>query len=126
MIVSRFWLALAGVNGALGVAFGAVGAHGGNPLAGFVQTASQFQLFHALALLALAFILPRAEGRGRQAFAAAAFLFLLGILLFSGSLYLRALAGMETATILAPYGGTGLILGWAAMILAALLSRRVS
>lgn len=124
MIPSRFWLAMAGLNGALGVAFGALGAHGGNKLAGFIQTASQFQLFHALALLALAFVIPRAEGRARVAFTAAAVLFLLGIGLFSGSLYVRALGGVETATIVAPYGGTSLILGWLALILSGLLSRR--
>lgn len=125
MNVSRFWLSMAGLNGALGVGFGAIGAHGGNPLAGFVSTGSQFQLIHALALLALAFVLPASSGPRRLAFTAAAVLFLFGIFLFSGSLYLRALAGMETATIVAPYGGTGLILGWLAMILASVLSARV-
>jgi uncharacterized membrane protein YgdD (TMEM256/DUF423 family) len=116
------WLMLAGVNGALGVGFGALGAHGRYAMTGFIATASQFQLFHALALLGLAFALPQTAGRARAALALAAILFLAGTVLFSGSLYVRALTGLEGASLVAPFGGTGLILGWVAVILAGAFS----
>jgi uncharacterized membrane protein YgdD (TMEM256/DUF423 family) len=124
MQVARFWLVAAALNGALGVGFGALGAHGGNPMAGFIATASQFQLFHALALLALAFVLPKAEGRVRMLLLAAAVLFLVGILLFSGALYLRSLTGLLAARAFAPFGGSALILGWLALMLSAIFIRR--
>lgn len=121
---SPVWLGLAAANGALGVGFGALGAHGGNPLAGFIATGSQFQLLHAVVLLVLAFALPGTAGRARLFLRAACLLFLAGILLFSGALYLRALSGAPGASALAPFGGAGLILGWLALMLGALLSRR--
>ena len=124
MQVSRRWLGLAAANGALGVGFGALGAHGGNPLAGFIATGSQFQLLHAVALLVLAFALPGAAGRARLFLQVACVLFLVGILLFSGALYMRALTGVLGASALAPFGGVGLILGWLALMLGAIFSRR--
>ena len=96
----------------LGVALGAFGAHGlGDMLdsaeRGWWQTAVQYQMWHALALVAL--------GLARLRVRAAGWLFAAGILLFSGSLYLMALTGMRALGMVTPAGGLLLIAGWASL-----------
>jgi uncharacterized membrane protein YgdD (TMEM256/DUF423 family) len=117
---SRAALAAAAIFGGLGVALGAFGAHGlkamlGPTELGWWQTAVQYQIWHALALLALALSPIRARAAG--------WLFAAGILLFSGSLYLMALTGIRALGMVTPVGGLLLILGWAALGLAALKGR---
>jgi uncharacterized membrane protein YgdD (TMEM256/DUF423 family) len=106
----RPWIILAGLNGAMGVAMAAVGAHAfaGDPTAQeWVAKAAQFQLIHALALLA-------AE---RMPLAATAFFF--GILCFSGSLYLKALGLAQWLPgPVTPVGGILLMAGWGLLALA--------
>ncbi|WP_207478266.1 DUF423 domain-containing protein [Arenibaculum pallidiluteum] len=102
------WVAVAALNAAMAVAFGAYASHG---LAGqasdWARTASQYQMWHALALL------PIASGwiAGRAA-AAARWAFLAGIALFCGSLYALALGAPRGTAALAPLGGLTMILGW--------------
>src|SRR5215468_2176813 len=105
-------IAFAALNGALAVAVGAAAAHvaGEVPNAReLLRTGSDYQLWHALALLASALFMTRASGWARNLAAAAAGAFALGVLLFSLSLYWAALGGRPA---LAPFGGTLLILGW--------------
>jgi uncharacterized membrane protein YgdD (TMEM256/DUF423 family) len=103
------------------VALGAFGAHAlkdilGPAETGWWQTAVQYQMWHALALVALAAIpLPRS---GWPAGLIAA-----GILLFSGSLYVMALTGVRALGAVTPIGGLLLILGW--LLLAAQAARLV-
>lgn len=111
----RLWLAVAGIDGALGVCGGAMAAHlteaGGRDL---VETAVRYQLYHAVALLALA-AWPGPRGRWRDI---AGGLFVAGTVLFSGSLY--AAGGWNLPpTPLIPLGGGCLILGWAALAVSA-------
>lgn len=82
---------------------------------GWWQTAVQYQMWHALALVALGLGPVRARTVG--------WLLGAGILLFSGSLYLMALTGIRAFAILTPLGGLLLILGWAALALAAFRGR---
>lgn len=95
----------------LGVALGAFGAHGlrnvlGATELGWWNTAVQYQMWHAVGLLALAAArLPRAGWP--------AALLVLGTLVFSGSLYAMALTGWRTLGMVTPIGGTLMILGWA-------------
>lgn len=115
--MSRFPRALlfaAGLNGALAMMAAAYGAHGveAHP-AQLIEKGSQFQLLHAVALLALA--LSGVPGRWLKA---AALLFLTGIILFSGSLYLIALTGFGASPAL-PIGGSCFILGWCLIALGA-------
>lgn len=111
-------LFLAGVMGFLGVALGAFGAHGlraflaGKPDAeqrlAWWQTGAQYHLVHALAI-----------GLAAAVSTAAAWLFLAGIVLFSGSLYLMTLTGKRALGAVTPLGGVFFLAGWIAIAVAA-------
>jgi uncharacterized membrane protein YgdD (TMEM256/DUF423 family) len=104
-----WWLALAGLNGAVGVGADALGAHDVAPGAHrLVETGAHFQLLHALALVGVALAM---RTRGGRFIEWSGWAFLLGCLLFSGGLYLLA-AGLGDAGILIPFGGTAFIIGW--------------
>ena len=106
----RPWVLAAGLNGFMAVAFAAYTAHGlaGQTYAqGLAERAWQFQLLHALAVLA-------AERLGRPG-RLACLLFTLGIVLFSGSLYMKALAGSLAVPLVTPAGGLCLLAGWLAL-----------
>ena len=109
-----------GILGALGVAAGAFGAHGLKDRLteyqlGIWDTAVSYQLWHALALLAVG-ILARTTTGG---FGASAQLFLWGTVVFSGTLYALALGGPGWLGAITPLGGVALIAGWIALALAA-------
>ena len=111
---SRSNIRLAGaVLGLLGVAFGAFGAHGvADPAAkAWMQTGATYQLAHVLAALTAGGLPPPAAG------AAAAFM--LGTVLFSGSLYAMALGGPRLLGAVTPLGGLAFLAGWALLALAA-------
>lgn len=99
---------------ALATLIGALGAHA---LKGrldadrsqLLQTALQYQFFHALGLLALAVLLDR---RPSPALRVAGWLLFAGVLLFSGSLYLLLAGAPRTIGVLTPIGGLALIGGW--------------
>lgn len=119
--IDRALAALAGLAGLLGVALSAAAAH--IPGADSLKTAAQFLLFHAPAVLALVGL----GGAGlthRLATRAAAALLLAGLVLFSGDLALRALAGRALFPMAAPAGGTALMLGWLVAAAAALIPPR--
>jgi uncharacterized membrane protein YgdD (TMEM256/DUF423 family) len=112
------WIRIIAVCGALAVALGAFAAHGLKPhlspeLMQTYQTAVQYHFIHTLALLAI-INLPFGE---RQLLWVARS-FLLGIILFSGSLYAIALTGIGTIGILTPFGGSAFICGWLLLITA--------
>ncbi|MBG4271876.1 DUF423 domain-containing protein [Pseudomonas aeruginosa] len=121
----RPFLLLAAFFGFTGVALGAFAAHGlkkqlsAEYLAVF-QTGVHYQLIHALALFGVALLATRLDGRldGRLVSAAGG-LFTLGILLFSGSLYLLALSGVGKLGIVTPFGGVSFLAGWLCLGLAA-------
>lgn len=110
------WFLLCGVYGLSGVAMGAFAAHAlktrlDASALDIIQTATQYQLLHAVAMLAL---LGLAEaGRGQQI---ALVCFALAIPLFSGSLYLLALTGAKWAGPITPLGGLLFLAGWAAVV----------
>ena len=111
----------AGFYGASAVILGAVGAHGVEMTAreqANWELGVQYQLVHAVALLALA-ALPGA-GRLRPLAVGA---FLGGILLFCGALYLPPLVGETPLAKVAPWGGTLLIIGWLMLLVEACLCR---
>jgi uncharacterized membrane protein YgdD (TMEM256/DUF423 family) len=121
MRVMNIWLLIAAINGFLAVAAGAFGAHGLQDRMDahhfeIFQTSAHYQMYHALAmgLAALAMRGP-AEGAARVS---AAF-FLVGIILFSGSLYVLALTGMRGIGIVTPVGGLAFFIGWGALAWAA-------
>lgn len=118
----------AAIHAFLSVAFGAFGAHGlkarlaGLPaeesqkLLGWVETASRYQMAHALALLALTALAQRLEPRW-AGYAAHGFTW--GALIFSGTLYAMALGAPRWLGAITPLGGLGLLAGWACLAMAA-------
>jgi uncharacterized membrane protein YgdD (TMEM256/DUF423 family) len=116
----RGFLLLAAFFGFTGVALGAFAAHGlrarlSSEYLAVFQTGVNYQLIHALALLAVALLAQHLPGRLAM-FAGS--LFTLGILLFSGSLYLLTLGGLKLG-IVTPIGGLAFLGGWLCLGLAA-------
>ena len=101
----------------LSVVAGAFGAHGAKPLLssdlfGIYQTAVQYQFFHSIALLVVGIMaaLPLRFNYRYLMISAAGFL--VGILLFSGSLYLYAFTGVKKLGMITPFGGLCFLVGW--------------
>ena len=113
----RAWLAAAAIGGFLSVAAGAVAAHlaaGDARAAELLRTGALYGMVHAAALLALA---AMAERRARPGLLlnVAGWSFVVGIVLFSFSLFALALSGMAQFGRITPFGGVGLLVGWAAL-----------
>ncbi len=103
---------------------GAFGAHGlrariGPDMLAVYETGVQYHLVHALGLLAVAWAATRWPGVWVNA---AGWLFVAGIVLFSGSLYVLAVTGPRWLGAITPLGGTCFILGWVLLAVAALRS----
>ena len=120
-----FWLAIAGLNGLVAVAAGAYGYHAlGVQDSGFREiflTGAQYHMWHTLALLSVAWAADRSGG---IAPVLAGIAFAIGILLFSGSLYVMGLTEAAPVKGAAPLGGMLLMAGWAALIWTGLSMRR--
>jgi uncharacterized membrane protein YgdD (TMEM256/DUF423 family) len=115
--MERTFLALGALSGGLAVAAGAFGAHGlrgrlSPDLMAVFETAARYQMYHALALIALAAVAGRLVGRGAEV---AGWLFVAGTVIFSGSLYLLALGGPRWLGAVTPLGGLCFLVGWAAL-----------
>jgi uncharacterized membrane protein YgdD (TMEM256/DUF423 family) len=80
------------------------------------ETGVRYQMYHALALMATAVLLPRIDGR---AVLIAGWSFTAGIVLFSGSLYALALTGVTTLGAVTPLGGVAFLIGWISLAVAA-------
>lgn len=115
------FLRLAAASGFIVVGLGAFGAHGLRNMLdaaslGTWETAVQYQMLHLVALLAVGFL----SLRGDQALLRwSGWSFVVGTLLFSGSLYLLALTGLRWLGMVTPLGGLGFLLGWALLFKAA-------
>ena len=113
-------LTIAGISGAIAVGLGAFGAHGlealliQNGRLDTFQTAVNYHFYHTLALVGigiLAAIKPNWKG-----IAFSAWCMVLGILIFSGSLYLLSLSGITWLGAITPLGGLAFILGWCSLV----------
>jgi uncharacterized membrane protein YgdD (TMEM256/DUF423 family) len=119
--MARLFFGLGALSGALAVALGAFAAHGlrarlsADALATF-ETGARYHMYHALALLAVAWASGRWPGPWARA---AGWLFVAGTVLFSGSLYLLAVTGVRGLGAITPFGGLAFILGWLALAWAA-------
>lgn len=124
----RLWICVGAANGFIAVAVGAFAAHGLDGPAWqdarqWVETGAQYQMAHALALLAVAVLSGRAEGAARRWLAVAGWCFLAGIVLFSGGLFVMALTGVSGLGAVVPVGGLAFLAGWAALLTAGLRQR---
>ena len=113
--MAKWLLMLASLSGFTGVALGAFAAHGlrgklpENLLNAF-QTGVSYQLWHTMALIGVALLLLR--GPDSALLRTSGVLFALGIVLFSGSLYLLALSGLGKLGMITPLGGVTWLLAW--------------
>ncbi len=111
----RLFFILGAVSAGLAVALGAFAAHGlrsslsAADLATF-ETGVRYQMYHALGLLAVAWAMTRWEG---VTLVAAGWSFAVGIVLFSGSLYVLVLTGPRWLGAITPFGGVAFLVGWA-------------
>jgi uncharacterized membrane protein YgdD (TMEM256/DUF423 family) len=117
----RGFLMLAAFFGFTGVALGAFAAHGLKSrltpeYLTIFHTGVTYQLVHTLALLGIALLATQIPGR-LITWAGASFA--IGILLFSGSLYLLTLTGISKLGIITPFGGLAFLIGWLCLGLAA-------
>ena len=114
----RIWLALTALNGLMAVAAGAFGAHAASDpqVKEWLRTGALYQMTHAVAALACYGLLRAAVGPAIWA----AWLFIVGGLIFAGSLYLMAMTGARALGAVTPVGGVLLLAGWAALVYGAL------
>jgi uncharacterized membrane protein YgdD (TMEM256/DUF423 family) len=120
--MDRTLLLVGAVFGCIAVGFGAFGAHGlrgrlSPEMLAVFETGVRYQMYHALAILVTAAALGFVDAR---LFRIAGWLFALGIVLFSGSLYALALTGVTRLGMITPLGGLAFLAGWVALIVAAL------
>jgi len=119
--MTRFFLLAAAIGGFLAVCLGAFAAHSlkshldAYELA-IWQTGVQYQMYHSLALLAVALVYLHKPSKSLKL---AGLAFILGALLFSGSLYALALGAPRWLGAVTPVGGLGFLLGWLALAVAA-------
>ena len=122
--MDRVFFALGALAAFVGVALGAFAAHGlksrldASLLATF-EIGVRYQMYHALALLGVAWACTRWPGTVTNT---AGWLFVAGILVFSGSLYLLALTGVRWLGAITPLGGLAFLGGWICLAWAALKS----
>lgn len=130
--MERFALLASGCSGFLAVALGAFGAHGLKarlePLADGAKrlewwtTAAHYQVVHALALGLVAYLVGTYTSRGAgvsTSLQIAAIAFVVGTVLFSGSLYVMTLTGIRALGAVTPLGGLAFLVGWACIAVAA-------
>ena len=118
--MERWFGVLGAVFGALGVGLGAFGAHGlkdrvEESSIAVWQTAASYQMWHALALLAVAWVISESSSTAARVSGIG---FTLGILVFSGSLYVLVLSGQKWLGAITPLGGLAFIVGWISLAVA--------
>ena len=126
--MSQLFLIIAALLGATGVMLGAFAAHGLRGrlpvnLFNAFETGVTYQFYHALALIALALWLKQTSSPW---LIASGYLWLAGVVLFSGSLYALALTGIKWFGPITPIGGVLFILGWLALLVGAVKLGAVS
>ncbi|HJX60134.1 MAG TPA: DUF423 domain-containing protein [Thermodesulfobacteriota bacterium] len=114
----KIWFFLAALFGFLSVALGAFGAHSLKNILdeygkSVYEKAVLYQMFHSMALFAVGVLQHLFKG---ISFSPAGFGFLIGILLFSGSLYVLAITGIKWLGAITPIGGIAFLFGWAWLI----------
>lgn len=121
--MAKISLLIAGISGIIAVSLGAFGAHALKAkldslgyLATF-QTGVHYQFYHTLALAIIGLLLAKFPNPWLTY---SSYFFMIGILLFSGSLYMLSLSGIKWIGAITPIGGLAFILGWASFIVAIL------
>ena len=114
MMRSKGFLVVASVMGGTGVALGAFGAHGlkssiTSDMLSVFETGVRYQMYHTFALFAACWLMQR---RSSKWLSYAAWFFVVGVILFSGSLYVLAMTGLRSFGLITPFGGLSFLAGW--------------
>ena len=110
----KIFIVLGIINGFLAVALGAFGAHGlegklSEKSLAIWDKAVHYQMFHTMALLVTGLLLAKLQ---QTSAVWAGWMFFVGILLFSGSLYLYSTTGTKLLAMITPFGGVAFLIGW--------------
>jgi uncharacterized membrane protein YgdD (TMEM256/DUF423 family) len=121
--MTRIFLAIASVLGGLSVIFGAFASHAlkdklSTRALEIWETGTKYQMYHALALILVAILLSRLTTQSLPLIVAG-YAFIVGVFLFSGSLYALSLSGIKWLGAITPVGGVAFILGWVCLVVAA-------
>lgn len=121
--MTQIFLTVAAIFGGLSVAGGAFGAHAlrekiSERSLEIFDTGARYQMYHALALLLVAILMSRLESPPAT-LVVSGWLFIVGVVIFSGSLYAISLTGIKSLGAIAPLGGIALMAGWGALAITA-------
>ncbi|TAH53801.1 MAG: DUF423 domain-containing protein [Chloroflexota bacterium] len=116
--MEKIFFIIGAVSAAISVALGAFGAHGLRErltpqLLEIFETGVRYEIYHAFAILFVAFALTRWQS---NLIPLAGWAFVLGTLIFSGSLYLLALTDTRWLGAITPLGGVAFIAGWILLV----------
>jgi len=108
------WITIGSLSAALSVILGAFGAHAMKSnfpadQLNIFETGVKYQMYHAIALFVVAFVASRIDSTSIKV---AGYAFLIGTVLFSGSLYALVFSGNKALGMITPLGGVALIVGW--------------
>ncbi len=121
----KFWFISAAISGFLSVALGAFGAHSLKNILdeygkSIYEKAVLYQMFHTIALFAVGVLQHLAK---ESSFSLAGWGFFVGIILFSGSLYLLAITGTKWLGVITPVGGIAFLFGWFWLVVSIIKAR---
>ncbi len=116
--MDRFFFTSGAIAAFIAVAFGAFGAHSLKnrltpDMLNIFETGVRYQMYHALGLLAVAWASSRWPERNLNA---AGWAFIVGIIIFSGSLYILSIFGIRWLGAITPIGGLAFLIGWAILV----------
>jgi uncharacterized membrane protein YgdD (TMEM256/DUF423 family) len=119
----QIFLGVAAILGGLSVAAGAFASHAlreklSERALEIFETGARYQMYHALALLLVALLLSRAEA-AQSTLVASGLAFIVGVVVFSGSLYTLSLTSIKWLGAITPLGGAAFIIGWSCLAVAA-------
>jgi uncharacterized membrane protein YgdD (TMEM256/DUF423 family) len=122
-VMTQFFITVAAILGGLSVAAGAFASHAlrekiSERSLEIFETAARYQMYHALALFLVALLISRSEFP-QPTLIASGWLFIVGIAIFSGSLYALSLTGVKFLGAITPLGGVAFLAGWGALAIAA-------
>lgn len=122
--MTRIFLVIASIFGGLSVATGAFATHALREKSSersleIFETAARYQMYHALALLLVALLISQTEF-SKSSLVIAGWAFIIGVTIFSGSLYALSLTDIKVLGAITPLGGLAFLIGWGALAYASL------
>lgn len=122
--MTKFFISVAAMMAGLSVAGGAFASHAlkerlSERALGIFETGSKYQMYHALALLMVGLFLSRDDKITPTLLTASGWSFIVGIILFCGSLYALSLSDVKWLGAITPLGGVAFLVGWCCLAIAA-------